>query len=582
MAEATKISDSQSWEEWHQKELPGTFKQLFPPSGKRATDLKPVFSILEYVHPRLKYKFSQNAFARLRLRPPFASEYACVVKIHNIVKTEGAIDSETAWSLVITKYSFLHSRYPFRSMEQKDSKIKLQELVLHFDRADVMGSVNDAETICFADIVGVGGLSEKLTERGVEHVVQVPDSDDTYFCRFAVQYANQDEVACYLPLKSSLLSKQAGTKRHKFPSPTKTAIMDLSPRVLGLAEGFAQAGHQIHSAVGFDPSQHMTWMCRHGRNSSTQVFDGHTREVLEDIATGQFGSVPSRTEGHFLTAVIAGENTTYRIQKNSPLPSVERFCRPLEKIESVLATSLGPDFIVLLISPAVLRSKAADKFAATLLRLLDLRYSVHMRLAHLPDHGIPQARKILLLVASALPGPLPWHIDWPSTTQQRKEITVEQVLDGLPRSNTRTSLSPNSITGFACPIASQELGSKPSISQQVLYNHQLGHSISKAQPIDLNSKAVGLSCDTSYHHPLRGDALTVRELARLQGLEDNLVFYHSLSSQYIDVNNAIPPILTRRIGHVLLQFIHDHRIIERQKAIEDEKNRRQAERMDLD
>jgi C-5 cytosine-specific DNA methylase len=51
--------------------------------------------------------------------------------------------------------------------------------------------------------------------------------------------------------------------------------------------------------------------------------------------------------------------------------------------------------------------------------------------------------------------------------------------------------------------------------------------------------------------PARGDSLSVRELARLQGFNDDFVFYGALRTQYLDVLAAQPPALSRAIGEAI-------------------------------
>jgi len=55
--------------------------------------------------------------------------------------------------------------------------------------------------------------------------------------------------------------------------------------------------------------------------------------------------------------------------------------------------------------------------------------------------------------------------------------------------------------------------------------------------------------------------LTVREIARLQGFKDDFVFYHSETSQYKDVVNALPPVVARRVAETLLHVIRSARVM---------------------
>lgn len=49
--------------------------------------------------------------------------------------------------------------------------------------------------------------------------------------------------------------------------------------------------------------------------------------------------------------------------------------------------------------------------------------------------------------------------------------------------------------------------------------------------------------------------LTVREIARLQGFDDDCVFYGSRAVQYVDVLNAIPPAVSKKIAESIVRFI---------------------------
>lgn len=57
----------------------------------------------------------------------------------------------------------------------------------------------------------------------------------------------------------------------------------------------------------------------------------------------------------------------------------------------------------------------------------------------------------------------------------------------------------------------------------------------------------------------RGDVLTVREIARLQGFPDDFVFYDS--DAYAQVLAAFPPPIAMMIGQTILRTIYEYRLV---------------------
>lgn len=62
----------------------------------------------------------------------------------------------------------------------------------------------------------------------------------------------------------------------------------------------------------------------------------------------------------------------------------------------------------------------------------------------------------------------------------------------------------------------------------------------------------------AYIHPFQNRAFTVREAARLQSFPDQFEFFGSVTDQFVQVGNAMPPLLGQAIANQVKQSLRSH------------------------
>lgn len=81
-----------------------------------------------------------------------------------------------------------------------------------------------------------------------------------YFCRFAIRNYREGDSFDITPVNSNLLPfRRDHWKKPRYRHPCKPAVFDLTPNVLGTAEGLSQACFDIYAGLGFDEARDMTW-----------------------------------------------------------------------------------------------------------------------------------------------------------------------------------------------------------------------------------------------------------------------------------------------------------------------------------
>ncbi|OCL12388.1 hypothetical protein AOQ84DRAFT_373147 [Glonium stellatum] len=562
------------WKSWHEQNLQKAFEQFIP---KRVVEERMGTSFTSSLVCRhLGYTFERGEYVHIQVPSPHGvgEVQENVVFIHDIA-CSGQTKEDKAYYLLVSKYSFLGSSPPFNRYQcvgENAKRISERELLLHFGDFRTMGERQDAE---FIRVGNIRHARDVEMEDAVEHLVQMPRDNKYVLLGFARRTGLFEPVG-----SSTLVAQQALTiaassvallfvayrnrwKSPKFKFPCKPAAFDLTPSVLGPSEGFSQVSCQIYAAFRFGEKHDMTWRVRH---HAAAVYDESTTEVLADFGSGRL--VPPCLPGPEIPkiALISGMNFKFILDDMTNAQrrnySIRDFLVPLRILDDAVTSSAliprSSDFFVLALPSAILHEIVFPELIGSIMKILERRYSVHLKMSSFSEHNIPQSRTVIILLASPICADPHWDLYWPpeaNLSQASPETTVRHKIRDLFSQNSRMKLDgkPCFVCNYQPVMEYDPLG--------CIYNHGTGQKFAQMEPIELETANSSLDYRRlRYQHPVRGDCLTVRELARMQGFADNFIFYGSDVVQYTQVLNAIPPPVAKRIANTIIQIIQNCRV----------------------
>jgi len=175
------------------------------------------------------------------------------------------------------------------------------------------------------------------------------------------------------------------------------------------------------------------------------------------------------------------------------------------------------------------------------------RISDHLLIAS--DFGVPQTRERVIIVGvrndcvSAFYPPPPTHAADETNEDNRKQwITAKETIDDLWRTENKSDCLPN--------------------QNQYSKAKNYGEHLQGNKPIRPNYP--GPTIRAEHHgniefHYNKKRRLTVRECARIQSFPDNFVFNGSGSSAYVQVGNAVPPVLAWHVAKSAKNFFDNEK-----------------------
>ncbi len=359
-----------------------------------------------------------------------------------------------------------------------------------------------------------------------------------------------------------------------------TAI-DLFCGAGGLSEGFRQAGFHVLAGNDIDESAAETFKLTH-----------HEAKFLH-------GPVEKLTAPNFLKAAGLAPGELDCLIGGPPCQgfSVYNHQRGMHDERSHLfrdylriVNGLRPSWIVLENVTGMTSAGGGEAVTAIVERLNRLGYEVDFRILKAEEYGVPQERRRIIFVGNRHGLP----IAWPEPTHGKGKlpfVTIFDALSDLPalengedasgakyatraKSAYQRMLREGSgkVLNHAAPrLAKINLERMKHIPQGGSWRdvpfELLPAGMKRARRCDHTkrygrmswdglSSTILTKCDLhwgAYIHPDQDRSISVREAARLQSFPDWFEFQGSKTEQYIQVGNAVPPLLGRQIADAILR-----------------------------
>jgi DNA (cytosine-5)-methyltransferase 1 len=358
---------------------------------------------------------------------------------------------------------------------------------------------------------------------------------------------------------------------------SRSTVIDLFCGAGGLSEGFRQAGYDVLLGSDIDPTFGETFSRSH---PDAQFI----AKPIQMLSSDEILTTTGLCKGQ-LDVLVGGPPcqgySVYNHGRGEHDPRAGLFREYLR-----IVRELAPKWLVmenvtglLSISSGQLIRTIADKIAK-------LGYVVEWRVLRAEDYGVPQERRRVVFIANRIGAPIlfpeiqygegmkPYTAIW-DAIGDLPLLVAENAVDyaTAPSTNFQAQMRQGD------PKLANHYGPKLGKVNQERIRHIPQGGSWRDIPFDLlpegmkrakrsdHTKRYGrprltdLSCTIltkcdihwgAYIHPIENRAFTVREAARLQSFPDEFVFYGSMTEQFVQIGNAVPPMMAKSIADSII------------------------------
>lgn len=241
---------------------------------------------------------------------------------------------------------------------------------------------------------------------------------------------------------------------------------------------------------------------------------------------------------------------------------------------------LKPSFIIMENVTGILARKNGGTLMAVIESFEDLGYHVSVRVLSAHHYGVPQKRRRTIFICNKLgiENIFPKKIFKEKESENSKlepARTVKWAFENLVYNDTNMSFNhdidaakiPNDLERARIQYIPEGMGVRYESDEKKYLPEELWFGvdwnvISEKRFREAKLKRLSFSeCSptintsrTVYYHPCENRYLTAREAAAIQTFPANFKFFGTVSQQWRQIGNAVPPLLAKAIGNAILQM----------------------------
>ncbi len=358
-----------------------------------------------------------------------------------------------------------------------------------------------------------------------------------------------------------------------FSMDSRPTVVDLFCGAGGLSEGFRQAGYKVLLGSDIDPTFGETFSQSH---AEAQFIS----KPIQALSSSEILNATRLYKGQ-LDILVGGPPcqgySVYNHGRGEHDPRAGLFREYIR-----IVRELAPKWLVMENVTGLLSISGGQLIRTIAEEITRLGYVVEWRVLRAEDYGVPQMRRRVVFIANRIGAPIlfpeirygeklkPFTTIWDAISDL--PLQANQKVVDYP---TAPSTDYQSQMRHGNPKLTNHYGPKLGKANQERIRHIPQGGSWRDIPYDLlpegmkrakrsdHTKRYGrprltdLSCTIltkcdihwgAYIHPIENRALTVREAARLQSFPDEFAFYGSMTEQFVQIGNAVPPLMAQSIA----------------------------------